>query len=338
MNDWSLAQLDRDSLDAREMAAWLGRTSPEWFREYLRPTPEARAAYLGGRFASIAAAAHGQVWAVRRGGALAALLGYERLAWDCAHFGFECARLDVFALSRDLDAGARAAAMRLGLAQAVALARAGRVRLLSRRLLAERLNEIRLLEGLGFTLADSVLTLRRAVEGAAPESGSCRPPRPEDLPALRAMIGDAFPHSRFLTDPIFDRDKGRSLYVSWLDNLFAAALENTPGMRLLVAEEPSGPAGFVALSLPEQEGEPAEILLVAVAEGQRGRGIGGRLMGGALRACRQEAVDQLETTTWVCAQGPLAFYQKEGFTVVENMLSFHLDLGKAPRPDAKAAP
>ena len=80
------------------------------------------------------------------------------------------------------------------------------------------------------------------------------------------------------------------------DEGYFARRGSRPGVRLLVAEVDGAVAGFVLLTDATVE-EPAQLHLVAVEEGLRGRGIGGLLVGEAVRLAGLEGAGKLRLST-----------------------------------------
>ncbi|GGB18652.1 ribosomal-protein-alanine acetyltransferase [Sphingomonas metalli] len=63
-----------------------------------------------------------------------------------------------------------------------------------------------------------------------------------------------------------------------------------PGVRLLLAEDEAGPAGF---ALTRTIMDEAELLLLAVAPDRRRRGVGGALLRAVIAACREQGAATL---------------------------------------------
>ena len=106
------------------------------------------------------------------------------------------------------------------------------------------------------------------------------------------------------------------------------------------------------------EGDPCEIVELAVAEGRQGRGLGRAMIGWLLAEARRRGKGALEVGTSNASLGNIAFYQKVGFRMdhvrkgyfwydrsdrvengipVRDLLVFRYELGDAP-PDRRAPP
>ena len=330
-----IISLDASRLADEHVVEWLGRTTPELFREYLSPSEEERARLLKARLESLLGKG-GEALACDLGDALAAIMGVEDLAWDREHFGFGCVRLSPLAVAGDLAPEGRTQCLQACLDAGIAAARRLKARLVQRRLTAARMDEIRMLEANGFYLADNVLvTSARLEKCRLPEAGGgavVRDCLPSDLERIEAMCAGSFPHSRFVSDPVFDPAKGEQVYVKWMKNAFGndAGGRDFSGTHGLTADIDGVVAGFLVFQVQAGDGEGAppvrrmgEISLFVVDPGARGKGVGTALMRGCLDRAADLGVTRLEATTWVQNRGALAIYQKAGLAVVDNLLCFH---------------
>lgn len=311
-----------------EAPEWLGMALPELTRDYLGLLASARAAQFSERLARCAH--EGQVIDVKRNGAVDAIAGVEPLPWDGQHFGVGCARLAPLCVAPDLSATRRFSAVAEIIDAAIRWGRANGIKMLVRRMIGARAEEARLFEERGFRLADSIVTFN-ASAAASPADLAVRPATVADREALRAIAWEAFPHSRFLVDPGFDREKAHMVYVHWLDGLLTGNVSGEKSAAdgaVLIAERKGRAAGFLAI----RRDRPADALLTralavielfAVATLARGHGIGGLLLLAARDwAARQEAT-LVEASTWTAAIAARRTYQRAGFTCCDNILTFH---------------
>src|ERR1700738_344209 len=96
----NVTPLEATNFGDSSLRSWLGRTKPELFQEYLRPTAEARSRVLIERFSCLLAPSKAaEIRACRRGEILIAVLGCEKLLWDSQHFGISCGRLSPYCLA-----------------------------------------------------------------------------------------------------------------------------------------------------------------------------------------------------------------------------------------------
>lgn len=319
----------------RPSQAWLGQTLPEGFREYLQPSAEVRGRWLDARLQSLVGVEGAEVIEIANGHGIQALLGYQPQPWDTQHFGISCAKLGpmctpLVASRRDSEA-----LMRALLDRAVERSRAAGTKVLQRRILASRFAEIGVLEDLGFHMVDNVVTLTAATSAITANGVACpigiafRLVRESDREVLAAMTTGAFPCSRFVTDRVLNSEKGRALYVVWLDRLIDAAVGDEPGRpEIIVACRGDVPVGYCAYridaSIQADIGSTlAAIELIVVSSEERGAGLGVALLQAAGRKAGAAGADILESSTWSGQKAALAANQAAGLRVRETLLTYH---------------
>ena len=135
-----------------------------------------------------------------------------------------------------------------------------------------------LAEEAGFRLVDLRVTLERTTAGFDPPKAvsSIRPAREGDIPELRRIAAVSHHDSRFYADPHFDRGRCDELYATWIEK---SCRKDT----VFVAEHEHRPAGYISCVLHPETADVGEIGLLAVGAGAQGRGLGGALVGAALR-------------------------------------------------------
>ncbi|MBB3109509.1 ribosomal protein S18 acetylase RimI-like enzyme [Paenibacillus phyllosphaerae] len=89
---------------------------------------------------------------------------------------------------------------------------------------------------------------------------------------------------------------------------------------VLVAELGAEVVGVVVLQ-PSHEGM-MEIMNIAVAESEQGKGVGKALLAAAIRTAREQGAKALEIGTGNSSIGQLYLYQKSGFRIVGIDLDF----------------
>jgi GNAT superfamily N-acetyltransferase len=324
-------------LNALDFERWLANTEPEWFLEYLSPSPEARARHLRGRFAGALAWPAGRAFLCSEGERMLGAMALERLAWDSAHFGFECGRVAACCVTPGLNAERRRALHAELVQEALRWADEQKIRLLQRRLLSSRTDEIRCLEDAGFRLADNMVTLLASLVSTVPARKpvprlDCRAVRSSDLPSLLVMTRGAFPHSRFVQDPVLNASRGDEVYQRWIENLLLDQhSDNTPEgtkAEVMVAAVGGTVAGYATYrmdrALDERLGRRLGMLdLIVVDPAFRGQGIGRALLHQAMDQMRKDGVGDIEATTWINQREAMALYQGAGFLVKENLLTWH---------------
>jgi dTDP-4-amino-4,6-dideoxy-D-galactose acyltransferase len=193
-----------------------------------------------------------------------------------------------------------------------------------------------LAEDAGFRLVDVRVTLEREMAALRlPEAAaSIRPARPEDVPELRRIAAASHQDSRFYADPHFDRGRCGELYATWIEKSCRETEKAKDGKDnkdskdfVLVAEQESGPAGYISCLLrPAPEGgagPEGEIGLLAVDAAAQGRGLGGALVGAALRWLVERRAVRVRVVTQGRNARAQRLYQAYGLLTRSIGLWFH---------------
>lgn len=140
----------------------------------------------------------------------------------------------------------------------------------------------------------------------------------EESPALIELGIAAGLWSRFAVDPRFPPDKFRALYETWMRRSLRREIATT----VLVAEAPDSdkPLGMVTISLRDKVGQ---IGLIAVAEQQRGRGIGRLLISGADQWMREHGAQTAKVVTQGANAAACHLYESSGYTVKKIEYMYH---------------
>lgn len=313
-----------------QLDAFLLRAGGEWFRGFYRNDAAVEASHLKRRL--IAHNIAGQMLLESRGvGGLQALAVLERMKWDSTHFGLDMYRVAPVLTDTSLPPEQQndvIKALHSGVLEAAQASGAG---LLLRRLRSSRLGEIRTLEELGYRLADNVVTMTAkvpTVETNLPVGVTFRALTVADVPIAQALMNGSFSLSRFCLEPILQA-RGEAVYSQWLNNAFDVGA--SPMGR--VVECGGQFAGFTMWTrdagVSEEVGHTLALLDLFVVGAQwRGRGLGVTLLADTLREMARTGAQLVEASTWIGQYAAMATYQKLGFAVRENLLSFHLDLKK----------
>lgn len=312
----------------RAFPDWLGGAMPELVRDYLGPSAEARAS----QFALMLerCAANGRVVDVCQRGSVVAIAGVEPLAWDSDHFGIGCVRLAPVCVTRELSFSDRRAAVADITDAAIAWCGERGFTVLQRRMVGARADEASTFEQRGFRLMDSIITLNAPARAKSADL-AVRSAQPGDRDALLAIAKSAFPHSRFLADPIFDAEKARLVYVRWLEALLSGESSGDKSGAdgiVLVAEHAARAAGFVAMRRDRQVDalvdRPAAFMeMFAVAEAARGHGLGAALLASACDWSAREGAEIVEASTWTAATAARESYRRAGYAIQDTLLTFH---------------
>jgi glycosyltransferase involved in cell wall biosynthesis/ribosomal protein S18 acetylase RimI-like enzyme len=224
------------------------------------------------------------------------------LAWDSEFWGLPVARVVPERLDPAAAERVRRWCDRRGVACAYLLAEAGDAET------AAAAREI------GFAPVDTRITLERApapvAEAPRPAGLVLREPKDSDRAGLADIARRAHTDTRFYFDPNFSSRRAGEMYVRWV----LGGLEDGPA-RLIVAELEGSAAGYLLL-----DGEPAEIDLIAVDAGVRGRGIGGALVAAALDSAASGPVRVVTQARNVAA---MRLYEGCGFRVEKTQTWYH---------------
>lgn len=131
--------------------------------------------------------------------------------------------------------------------------------------------------------------------------------RPGDLPELLRIERDSFP-------------------VPWSERAFRVVMRRDPG-AILVAERAGRVAGYAALWV---SGDEAELADLAVAPGQRRRGIGRILLQACLREAEARGAGKVFLQVREGNEAARALYRRAGFREVDRRPRYY----RAPAEDA----
>lgn len=178
----------------------------------------------------------------------------------------------------------------------------------------------RRLEGRGFRLVDTRLTLRRS--GAAPPApselprGRIRPVSDTDLGGLKEIARTNHRNTRFSRDGHFPPPLCDALYERWIENSCGGQAD-----RVFVAEWEARLVGYITCH--RESSREGRIGLFAVDGRARGNGIGAGLIRKSLDWFQSEAIDDVLVTTQGDNEPAQRAYKKQGFLVDSVRLWFH---------------
>jgi dTDP-4-amino-4,6-dideoxy-D-galactose acyltransferase len=180
-----------------------------------------------------------------------------------------------------------------------------------------------LAEEAGFRLVDLRVTLDRETAAlSSPEaSPAIRGARPEDVPELRRIAAVSHHDSRFYADPHFDRGRCDELYATWIEKSCKDGKDTKDGHdAVLVAEVEGRAVGYISCLMRDGEGE---IGLLAVGAAAQGRGLGGALVGAALRWFVERGAVRVRVVTQGRNARAQRLYQAHGLLTRSIGLWFH---------------
>ena len=228
---------------------------------------------------------------------------FEPLEWDSRHFGIPIARLS--------------SATELLPANLEAAARAG-IRLAYWSCAPEEtsLNDAAI--RLGGVQVDSKCIYERQLSFSGQvraESGD-DDPRLNDRDALVALALQSGELSRFRLDPFIPAGAWRRLYETWI----IRSLNHEIANAVLIERAQDRPVAMITLAC---DGATGEIGLFAVDAGQRGRGVGRRLLERALAWFGNAGCERVRVSTQGANAGARRVYERSGFVLAEQTNVYH---------------
>lgn len=130
-----------------------------------------------------------------------------------------------------------------------------------------------------------------------------RPFVPNDLPAVTTIVRDVL-RENYPTSIYLD------IHKWWREGFLVATFEGHP-------------VGFLAAVVPS-DGQ-ARILMLAVTEANRSRGIGSFLMDQFLKACGMRGLKRIELEVRVSNTRAIRFYERYGFAISQTLPKFYTD-------------
>ena len=229
------------------------------------------------------------------------------LDWDTEFFGFRVGRVNIPRLDPE------------NVTRILAWCRDQRIRSLYFLADCGDRDTIRLAEKHGFYLVDLRVTLEFSFEkagerGAAP---AYRFALPEDAPILKAVARTAYRDTRFYYDEHFSEELCSRLYEVWVEKSIGGYAE-----AVVVTGEPGKPEGYITCHLNRAD-KRGKIGLVGVNEAERGRGVGKRLIAGALDWFASQGMTSVEVVTQGRNLSAQRLYQRGGFITSDVKLWYH---------------
>ncbi len=345
MTTLTVVPVSAQMLKERHFERWLEDTEPEWFLEYLSPNREARTRYLMGRFESTLDSADGQVFLCLEGEQIRGAIALERMVWDSDYFDIKCGRVAALCIAKGLSSEQKKTLYADLFNKAKEWMKVNGVRLLQRRVLADRSEERDYLidesvyHDQPIDQVDNMVTLSKKLPRDLPcfpfrevkPQLACRPAHQNDLQALIAMTRGAFPHSRFRQiDPV----KGDALYVSWIENIVmerespkSSGNVKTHVRVCSLAGEVIGYGAYHTDSKLDNllDRRLGMLDLFVVSAPHRNQGVGRYLLEDIMEAMRMDGISDVEATTWYTKPEALVVYQKVGLNTIQAQIyTYHL--------------
>lgn len=228
----------------------------------------------------------------------------ERLEWDSEFFGVETARVrgDKLTAARvkEIDAwcGARKIAWLYFLGR------------------ADDAETARCAERGGFGLVDVRVTYERMISGDFEGAAGVEAFTDADLPELLTIAQSGYVDSRFYYDGRIPRETCGAFFENWTLQSCVGGAD-----RVLVVREGKA-VGYVTCHVDAKTGW-GRIGLIAVAPSARGKGVGARLVNGALAWATEEKLAGMTVVTQGRNLAAQRLYQRSGFIMQSLQLYYH---------------
>jgi dTDP-4-amino-4,6-dideoxy-D-galactose acyltransferase len=171
----------------------------------------------------------------------------------------------------------------------------------------------------GFKFVDFRLDLAISLERIQPS------PKPRafqavvsaDIPSLVRIARLAHTDSRFFKDAGFSRERAANLYAEWIRRDFR---ENH--IFTIAAPNDNEPTNYITCQL-DTTSRTGRIGLLAVSKRVQGRGIGRRLLVGALSWLSSRGCQHVQVATQGSNLAAQRLYQTAGFSIEEAVTTYH---------------
>lgn len=227
---------------------------------------------------------------------------YSILDWDTKHFGFKTARLHHPNNLQDT--------LRLLRAEGVALAYLF--------LAAEDKRAQQEALQAGGVLVDEKRTYAGEIQKIAAQTPAqeVEAYQGEARPDLLALAVESGRYSRFRVDPRFPVECFTRLYHEWMIN----SLKGEIAEKVFVVRRGAQITGMVTL---DQRPGRANIGIIAVAESERGKGLGKALVGAGARWALTQNLSQGQVLTQGANQEACRLYERCGYSLEKTELVYH---------------
>lgn len=187
------------------------------------------------------------------------------------------------------------------------------------KLAANELDKIAYVQQQGFQLVegevDFCLNLQKNA-AFAPAVSAVQTATESDIPALRALFGNAFPTSRFRA-PWFSAAENQRFYQTWIEKAVKGEFDHL----CLVLKDPSGALqGGISLRLTNGQ---ARVGLLAVSPAFQGQGIAKKLLFAAIDWAQAQQAEQLWIATQISNLRAIHLYQSLGTRIAATHYWFY---------------
>jgi ribosomal protein S18 acetylase RimI-like enzyme len=263
-------------------------------------------------------------WVASSGREIIGLASLTFLSWDTEQLGVRAGKIGYLLPEHDYKTSYE---IKHGLLEKVIKGcKTDRVQYLTVRVNSHETTSIHVLEDNGFVLLDGILTfsydLREGLKRRAKSGIKTRLASPKDSSQILRIASSAFRYDRFHTDPDVPKKTADGLHSAWLRNSMAGIDADA----VIIGEKNGRLLGFVTCKI-DKRSRPllglsmGTIVLVAVDEKGRGKGVASAMTAAALDWFREHGTDLVEVGTQLRNMQASRLYETAGFRLVASSLS-----------------
>jgi len=263
-------------------------------------------------------------WVASTGRGIIGLASLTFLSWDTEQLGVRAGKIGHLLPEHDYKTSCEIK-HRL-LERVIKGCKTGRIQYLTVRVNSHETASIHVLEHNGFAMVDGILTfsydLREGLK-RRPKSGvKTRLASTKDSSQILRIASSAFRYDRFHTDPDVPKKAADGLHSAWLRNSMAGVGADA----VIIGEKNGRLLGFVTCKI-DRRSRPllglsvGTIVLVAVDEKGRGKGVASTMTAAALDWFRKNGTDLVEVGTQLRNMQASRLYETSGFRLVASSLS-----------------
>lgn len=266
----------------------------------------------------------GVTWVAQQQGQARGFACLTMLPWDSEQLGMRAARVDY--LIAEGNYGEQLHVKETLIEQILLEAHDRGVWHLSARIDASDLSALHALEGAGFITVDGILTialdLARQNSIEEPHDFQIRLATSADADRVADLARTAFVYDRFHADPFITPERANELHATWLRNSCTGEAADA----VVLAEDHTDLLGFITCTLQHDTRKQlgrmvGTVVMVASAEGARGRGVAYATLMAALDWFREQGCEIVDSGTQARNIPCLGLFQKCGFRIVGSSIS-----------------
>lgn len=181
---------------------------------------------------------------------------------------------------------------------------------------ADELEKIAFLQQQGFQLVEGEIDFRLPLQGKFDsEQIHAEIAQLADIPNLKQIFGEAFPHSRFRA-PWFSSADNQRFYQTWIEKAVKGEFDHL----CLILKQGEQIQGGISLRLSDKQ---ARVGLLAVAPASQGQGVAGRLLQAAVQWAQAQQAENLWIATQISNLPAINLYQKLGAKTASTSYWFY---------------